>query len=374
MGVFKRPDSQYWWLWLGQAPKGQQKQSTGILIGETVSERKDSKALAQHLYHKRMLEIAAKVHRLVPAQIPSRFDNYAKTYETDVIVHHKGAERERAILATLVAFFGHDLLTDIDQERVRRYMTLRRHRAAAITVNREVDVLKSLLRSAVPKYLERSPLVGMKRLPTLKNRKRLLQPEEEQRLLDVATDPQDYALIVLGIDAMIRLGDLLDLRKTDREGVWITIRDSKNGEDYTVPLSPRATTALDAITHDEPYYFEKFRHAINPEHWRSSVRQRLEVLCRRATPPIRFGRGGITFHGATRKTGATRLLVDKRVPVAVVQALGNWKRPEVLLGIYTEAQRKDLLRAVGQTGHTPASEKVYTPVSLPKTGTDDENP
>jgi hypothetical protein len=135
-------------------------------------------------------------------------------------------------------------------------------------------------------------------------------------------------------------------------------------------LTPRAVTALDAITHDGPYYFQKFRRALNARDWRGSVRQRLEYLCKLATPPIPFGPGGITFHGATRKTGATRLLVEQGVPVAVVQALGNWKTPDVLLGIYTEAQRKDLLRAVGQSGakkeSAGASIDALTPVLLPR--------
>jgi integrase len=368
MGVFKRPDSPYYWLWLEKAPKGQQKEATDIRIGETVSQRKDSKALAQHLYHKRMTELASKIHRLVPSQIPSRFDNYAKTYATDVISHHRGGDRELEMLKPLLAFFGHDELATIDQERVRQYMTKRRHAVVAVTVNREIDLLKAMLRDAVPKYLERSPLVGMKRLPVITNRKRLLQPEEEERLLAVATDPQDYAILVLGIDAMVRLGDLLDLRRVDRDDVWITIRHPKSGEPYMTPLTPRAVAALDAITHDKPYYFDKFRRALNARDWRGSVRQRLEYLCRLAHVP--FGPGGITFHGATRKTGATRLLVEKGISVAIVQALGNWKRPDVLLGIYTEAQRKDLLVAVGQT--TPkkspkaASKNAVTPVTLPR--------
>jgi integrase len=364
VGIFKRPDSKYWWLYL-EVTKAREK--TTILVGETTTQRHDGKVLALQLYHQRMHELAKHVHRLVPPQVPDRFDNYAARYATDVIAHHKGAERERDMLAILVAFFGNDQLGTIDQDRVRRYLTLRRHRVAAITVNREVDLLKSMLRDAVPKYLERSPLIGMKRLPIVKRRKRLLEPAEEIRLLTVATDPQDQALIVLGIDTLARLGDLLDLRKTDRTGVWITIVDSKNGEPYDLPLSPRAAACLDAITHDHPYYFEKFRRALNQRDWRSSVRKRLGYLCRIATPPIPFGRSGITFHGATRKTGATRLLVERNVPVAVVQQLGNWKRPDVLLGIYTQAQRNDLLHAVGQKGQTSAS--VNSMIHVPFTGT-----
>jgi len=127
------------------------------------------------------------------------------------------------------------------------------------------------------------------------------------------------------------------------------IRDPKAGVPYPVPLSPRAVVALEAIPDEGPHYFVKFRKAINPRDWRSSVRQRLEYLCRLAKVP--YGTlHGVTFHGATRKTGATRLLVGKKEDLATVQRLGGWKNPEMLLRIYAEASREDLLKAVGQGG------------------------
>ncbi len=352
MGVHQHPRSPYYQLWLETAPRGRQREGTKIRIGTTVTERRESRKLADQLYHQRMNDLAAHVHRLPVPRDEALFRVYAQTYERDTIAHHKGADRERELLKPLLAFFGPHALAAIDRDVVKAYMTARRATrigkgtVLASTVNREVDLLKSMLRDAAPKYLPASPLVGMKRLTSVRKPKRLLQPDEEARLLKVATDPQDYALLVLGIDTLVRLGDLLDLRRTDRIGLWITIRDPKQQTPYQVPLSPRAAAALNAIAHDQPYYFEKFRRAEKPRDWRSSVRQRLKRLCAAAAVP--FGPGGITFHGATRKTGATRLLVQQRVPLAVVQKIGNWKTPDVLLEIYTEAQRDDLLTAVGQ--------------------------
>jgi len=345
MGVFTKANSKHWWLYLETTRK---KERSDILVGTTVTQRHDSKQLADQLYHKRMNELATRVHRLPTTLAAGRFREYAATYLTDVIAHHKGAERERELMKELTAFFGQDLIAKIDQDRVRQYCTERKARVSASTVNREVDLLKGMLRDAVPKYLDVSPLVGMKRLKSVPTKRRLLQPAEETRLLAVATDPQDYALLVLGIDTLVRMGDLLDLQRSDRDGLWLHIRDPKMNTPYDVPLSPRAAKALDAIDHDKTYFFEKFRRAEKPRDWRGSVRQRLEYLCKTASPPVPFGKGGITFHGATRKTGATRLLVDQGRSVAIVQALGNWKNPDVLLNIYTEAQRADLLAAVGQ--------------------------
>jgi integrase len=349
MGVFKRADSKYWWLFLETSRR---KERTDIVIGETQAQRKDSRAIAVELYQTRMHELARRVHRLPGKPEAVTFRAYAETYDTTVIAHRRGVEREREILIHLQAFFDRDPLEGIDRERVQEYQTARlasAEKPTKSTVNREVDLLKGMLRDAVPKYLPASPLVGMPRLKCASVPKRILSKDEEARLLAVATHPQDQALIVLGIDTLVRLGDLLDLRRSDRQGVWLMIRDPKAGVPYPVPLSPRAVVALDAIPDEGPHYFTKFRRALNPRDWRSSVRQRLEHLCHQATPPIPFGAlHGVTFHGATRKTGATRLLVGKKEDLATVQRLGGWKNPEMLLRIYAEASRDDLLKAVGQ--------------------------
>lgn len=345
MGVFTRPDSPVWWLWLETTKS---KERTEIRIGETTAQRRDSKRIAEDRYHQRMNELAARLYRLPSSQPQIRFDKYAETYATDVIAHHKGERRERELLKNLTAFFGSDLLSAIDVDRVRAYQSERRDKAAAVTINREIDLLKSMLRDAVPKYIAESPLADMKRLPIVKPRRRLLSKAEEKELLALG-DAQDRAILILGLDTLVRLGDLLDLQRSDRRGPWLFIRDPKSGEPYEVALSPRAERALDAIRHKEPHYFTKFRRATNPRDWTGSVRHRLERLCAAADPPIPYGlKNGVTFHWATRRTGATRMLVDRRVPLPIVQRQGNWKNPDVLLAIYAEAGKDDLLAAVGQ--------------------------
>lgn len=353
MGVFTRPDSPYYWLYLETT---RQRERTDIRIGLTTAQRHDSRKLAEDRYHQRMNQIAARLYKL-PSAIPElRFSKYADTYAVDVIPHHKGQRRELELLQTLRTFFDRDLMSAIDAERVREYMTKRRAAVAAVTVNREVDLLKSMLRDAVPKYLNASPIVGLKRLKTITPRRRLLARAEEAKLLR-AGDRQDRALLILGIDTLIRLGDLLDLQRSDRRGVWLYVRDPKGGEPYEAALSPRATWALNRLGDDGDYYFPKFRRAKTPRDWTNSVTQRLERLCKAADVPYGKKLGGITFHWATRRTGATRLIVDKGVPVPVVQQQGHWKTPDVLLQIYTEAQRDDLLKAVGQPVTLPSRSK-----------------
>lgn len=341
MGVFTRGDSPYYWLFLETT---KQKEKTEFKIGRTVSQRRDSRKLAEDRYHQRMNELAARLYKL-PSALPAiRFTAYADTYVLDVIAHRKGAERERELLKPLRAFFGDDLLALIDPDRVRAYMTERKQKVSARTVNREVDLLKGMLRDAAPKYLTASPIVGLKRLQVVDPKRRMLAPAEEDKLLRFA-DSVEKALLILGIDGLIRLNDLLDLKRSDRRGVWLYVADPKGGEPYEAVLTDRAVAALEAIPGREEYYFERYRAAKTDRDKRARVRRVLMKVCAKAG--VRYGKktGGITFHWATRKTGATRL-IQRRVPVPDVQKQGNWKTPDVLMKIYAEADRESQKRAI----------------------------
>lgn len=341
MAVFTRPDSRYWWLYLETT---QTKERTEFMIGTTTAQKRDSRRLAEDRYHQRMNELAARLYKLPSAQPSIRFDKYAAAYKADVIALRKGKEREGELLKNLLAFFGDELLQAIDPDRVRTYMRVRRERVSARTVNREVGLLKSMLRDAAPKYLAASPLVGLKYLPTLKPQRRLMTDAEERKLLAKAT-PHERALLILGIDGLIRMGDLLDLRRSDRHGTWLTIADPKSGESYDVSLTKRACQALDALPADQPYYFHRYRQAETQRDRRSCVRRVLKRLCQRAHVP--YGRGkGLTFHWATRKTGATRLVMRDKAPIPAVQRQGNWKTPDVLLGVYAESDRNSQRQAI----------------------------
>ena len=195
--------------------------------------------------------------------------------------------------------------------------------------------------------LTASPIAGLKRLKPPPVKRRLLLPAEERRLLEACEDVQDRALIILGIDTMIRLGDLLDLERSEHDGHWLYVKHAKSGEAYETALSARAVVVLKEIERTDERITSQFRRALEPRDWLGSVRQRFEYLCQKAG--LKYGRkhGGLTFHWATRRTGATRYLLEKGAPISAVQKQGNWKHPEMLLRIYAEARQDDQLRMVG---------------------------
>jgi hypothetical protein len=66
MGVFKRPGSKFWHLWLELAPKGQQRVKTDLEIGVTKTEQKASRYAAERVYHAAMLYWGRARHGLLP--------------------------------------------------------------------------------------------------------------------------------------------------------------------------------------------------------------------------------------------------------------------------------------------------------------------
>lgn len=347
MGVFTRERSPFWWYFDEQT---KQKVKTEIRVGRTTQQRKDAKQLAQDLYHRVMNDHAQDIHQLPRARPAIRFAAYAEPYRTDVIAHRAGAQRETEMLKHLVAFFGDDLLTKITKARVGQYHTSRTGAATARTINREVDLLKGMLRDAVPTYLEASPIVGMKRLRIVPPRRRYVSRDEFDQLIAVCEDPQDTALLLLARDGLPRLKDLITLQHTDRDPHHdriLTIADPKGNDPIDMALSDRALAAVNALADNgSAYLFPKFRRAEKPRDWTGSVRQRLEYLCRQADIPYGRAKHGVTFHWGMRRSGATDYVRDGK-NLKAIQSQGGWKKPNVLLEIYTEVSRDDKLALVG---------------------------
>lgn len=353
MGVFTRPDSPWYWLYLETAPLRQRKEKTAVKVGTTAEQRRDNRRLAEQVYHQRMTELAAKIHRL-PLEHPAfRFRELATQYARDVVPQHRGADREREILQTLTAAFGDTLLSSLDRERVQAWIALRRGDVAARTVNREVDVLKSVLKTAVPKYLEASPLVGLRKLTVVPPTRRLLTPAEERKILP-KLKRDDRAIFLIGLDTLCRLGDILDLRWEDDRGTVLYIRDPKDpiqGRPYVVPVSARIRKALDALPKSGAYIFPRRRRGATAHNRGASIRLALKTACEAVNVPYGRTKGGITFHWATRRTGATRML-QRGAEIKAVQQIGNWKRPAVMLDIYAEASSTAAKQAVELVSHS----------------------
>ena len=321
MSLYRHAESRYWWMYLEPT---RQRTSTKIPIQAASPEQsRRNRQMAEALYHRTIAELQGQRHGLLPKPAIS-FSEHAKWYREHVSAKKRGSEREGQILDRLVKDFATKEIAQIDRPLVQEWMTARK--ASASTINREIDVLKHVLASAVPKYMTASPLVGLPRLRHPRGqaprRAAILTPAQETRLLAVLT-PEDRALVLLALCTLYRLSDLLDLKWADYHGTWIEARDTKTGRDVRVPVAKRARAALDGLRYNKKVIFIfSARRQGTAAVRRNRVKMLLRWACHKANVPYGRTKGGITFH-SFRHTGATRMLlagVDPRT----VQEIGGW--------------------------------------------------
>lgn len=326
MGLYTRKDSPFWWAWL-EPPTGEPPRAESTKIrrdAPTPELRAENRKLAEFLYHQKLLTLSQSAAGITP-KVSIAFDTYATWYETHVCATHGSYARERSMLKRLIAHFGSTPLRAIDKAAVLEWRTARCLTVKPATADRELDVLKSLFVSAVPKYLPVSPIAGLKRhrdtAQTVKRRPRVLTLDEERRILKAATAPAERALFLLALDTLMRLSDAKNLRRDRDYGTVIHVEAPKIAP-YDVPVSRRLRKALDKLPVDGPFYF--------PRRWAgreggisvNTVWHIFRRLCVAAKVPVGRKVRGVTFH-SLRHTGATRMLEAGVNPVAVKE-IGGW--------------------------------------------------
>lgn len=345
MSLYKRGDSPYWWMILSAPGRRRRRVSTRIPIDAPSKEqRAELKRQAETIYAKAQAAFALEVSGAGPKKsitVAELLDWYLE----HVTPEHKGEERERSIVKRLRAELGSFPLSELTRDRIIEWRTARGRQVAPATVNREVDVLKAACNTAVPTYLEKSPVRGIKRLKFRSATIHVLSREDEQKLLAVLP-PADRAIIICALDTLMRAGDILRLRWVDDHGTHLHVRDPKTGFPYDVPVSTRLRAALTALPKKGEYVFGHRRagNGRSIELWRM-----LRDACLRAG--VQEGRKlGITFH-ALRHTGATRLAAAG-VDLVTIMALGGW-RSLTQLARYAHPTQPHLVQAVNLIGPSP---------------------
>lgn len=308
-----------WHVWIDGAIRP--RVNTKIPIGDTPEDRAKSRQLAEQVYHTLMADKARKRFGL-PRDAPRRtFADHRAWYAEHVSTHKRGTDRELSMLVQLGRFFDRDQLTSLTPTRVREWRTWRLAQVSASTIRREEALLKHLLTTAVPEYLESNPLTGMRRVRVADTDTRVLTRDEERRLLDVLTDPQDRALVLCALDTLLRLSNVRHLQRKQDHGAYL-FSDTKAGS-VKIPISTRLRAALDALTGDGAFYFPRYASGSN----NSTIRMFSEA-CARAHVQTGRKTGGVSFH-CLRHTGATRML-EAGVDVKTVMQIGGWRSLTIL--------------------------------------------
>lgn len=151
-----------------------------------------------------------------------------------------------------------------------------------------------------------------------------------------------YGVVLVGVHALLRLGNILELRwenvDLERREIRIAGREMKGRAKVAIPMTPTLHAyfrSLDRGAPAAPVFGADLK----------SIRRAFRSAA------IRAGRPGLTFH-TLRKSSAT-VLLEEGVPLKTVQAMGGWKSATVLLKHYaaaTETGRKKALRVLNGLG------------------------
>lgn len=323
MGLFTRPDSPYWWMWIEGTTI---RRSTGVpRKGGSPTQERELKRQAEEIYAAKKAEEAKRAAGLIRTKPVISYTTYAAWYETHHADHHRGADKERSILRQLALYFGSvGNLEDIDADAVKEWMTWRKHQVAEGTVNRELDVLKQLLSTAVPKYLDASPIAGLRRFRVDETEPRILTHDEEDRLLAVC-GPVERAFILTAQDTLFRLSTVVNLKwpQVKFDARFIVPLNAKVKHEGN-PITDRLLPALQALPRESEWVFPNFhRKGTGATAAKNKAIRLFLHLCQLANIPHSRAANGVTFH-SLRHTGATRAL-QNGASVRTVMKLGGWK-------------------------------------------------
>jgi len=229
------------------------------------------------------------------------------------------ADKKRFNVSNILNFFGDVPLTDITEEKIEKFkvkrieMDYRSKKVSKSTVNHDLITLKHALNLAVRwGYLSSSPVENVKKYKVNNARNRVLEEEEQVRLIRECS-PELKKVIIIAIHTGMRKGEILNLRWDDVDlfGKRIRVIDSKNNEQRVIPINAVLYAMLNEI---EPKLGLVFCSRYGDPY--KSVDTGFRAALKRA------GITNFRFHDL-RHTCGTRLAMKGATPQAIGTVLGH---------------------------------------------------
>jgi site-specific recombinase XerD len=197
------------------------------------------------------------------AEVANRFDAHQKARLTV-----SAYEREHSILENHLKPFFPCKLAAIRRVDVQRYVSARTVKVSAHSVQKELNVLKHLLRLAVEwEIIPLQPAQGVKSPKVGAGRVRYLQPAE-LRLLVESSPEWLRQIVVFAVSTGMRRSELLGLRWLDVDLMHdrVLLPQTKNGDGRIVYLNHSARSALQSVpVSNETKSTDKVFAAVTPD-------------------------------------------------------------------------------------------------------------
>jgi integrase len=225
--------------------------------GKDIRERVGRKALgftrdmAKDALRARLGEIAQGRFSLEKTRKPVPFSQLAERYREYGESAKRGWADEKHILARFAKRFGDTPLSQLTQWQIEKWKVERSKEVKPNTVNRELTVIKHMLRMAIEWGMATSnPASGVKRFTINDQRTRFLKVDEVQTLLDECRKQVDQPwllpLVILALHTGMRKGELCGLswNNVHLDRSVITINQPKTQRVKTLSINEPARQAL----------------------------------------------------------------------------------------------------------------------------------
>lgn len=174
---------------------------------------------------------------------------------------HKGCRWETVRLKRMAPEFPAVRFCDLTASHIATWRNKRLQTVQGASVNREMTLLSQVVNIALHEWgwLKENPLIGVKKPPNSKPRKRGVSDKEitaittalgYQRDCKVRLKKHEVAVaFLLAIETAMRLSELLNItwEYVDTANKIVKLVDSKNGDTRKVPLSPEAIRLISQL-------------------------------------------------------------------------------------------------------------------------------
>jgi integrase len=213
-----------------------------------------NREIAKQALKARLGELTQGRFNLDKIRKPHTFGELVDKYLKHAESYKASFGREKYAIKALREYFGSGYhLSKITTWSVEKWKRERAEQVQPSTVNRELTILKHMLKMAVRWELTSlNPAAAVSPFPTQEGRIRFASADELPRLLDACrnkvTSPWLHPLVVLALNTGARQGEILELQREgdiDFEHSLITFGRTKNRKLKVVPMNSAAREAVD---------------------------------------------------------------------------------------------------------------------------------
>ena len=241
-GVYTRGDRPgYWITWNDAQGRRRRRQTSARTLAQARAARA---AELVRVEQSRCLGFAPPGEQTF-ADVAARFVTYQKARLTP-----RTYDREAGIVNEHLSKFFCGSVASIRRVDIQRYVTKRAGEVSAHSVQKELNVLKHLLRLAVEwEVIPFSPAQSVKAPRVPAGRVRYLQPTELRSLLEACSEWL-RPVVALAVTTGMRRSEVLGLRWLDVDLMHarILLPQTKNGDGRIVYLNQSALTALRCVS------------------------------------------------------------------------------------------------------------------------------